>query len=75
MYVDASYADNSGDGTDSRAVLRQDMSLPLVLGGTAVSWKSSKQKVVACSTAESEYIAAYEASREAICLRRLLTDF
>ena len=70
-YVDASYADNYGDETDNR---RSTTGYVFTLGGTAVSWKSSKQKVVACSTAESEYIAAYEASREAICLRRLLTD-
>jgi hypothetical protein len=70
-HVDASYADNYGDETDNR---RSTTGYVFTLGGTAVSWKSSKQKVVACSTAESEYIAAYEASREAICLRRLLTD-
>jgi hypothetical protein len=70
-YVDASYADNYGDDTDNR---RSTTGYVFTLGGTAVSWKSTKQQVVACSTAESEYIAAYEASREAICLRRMLTD-
>jgi hypothetical protein len=70
-HVDASYADNYCDETDNR---RSTTGYVFTLGGTAVSWKSSKQKVVACSTAEPEYIAAYEASREAICLRRLLTD-
>jgi hypothetical protein len=30
--------------------------------------------VVACSTTESEYIAAYTATREAICLRRMLIE-
>ncbi|GKE04010.1 hypothetical protein Tco_1396028 [Tanacetum coccineum] len=37
-----------------------------LLNGGAVTWKSSKQDTVADSTCESEYIAACEASKEAI---------
>jgi hypothetical protein len=55
-HVDASYADNYGDETDNRR--RSTTGYVFALGGTAVSWRPSKQRVVACSTTESEYIAA-----------------
>jgi hypothetical protein len=41
-------------------------------GGTAISWKSSKQKLVATSTNHSEIFALYEASRECVWLRRMI---
>jgi hypothetical protein len=41
-------------------------------GGTAMSWKSSKQTLVATSTNHSEIIALYEASRECVWLRRVI---
>ena len=40
--------------------------------GTAISWKSSKQTLVATSTNHSEIIALYEASRECVWLRRMI---
>ena len=40
-------------------------------GGTAVSWKSCKQTLVATSTNHSEIIALYEAARECAWLRRM----
>ena len=46
----------------------------LTLNRGAVTWKSSKQETVADSTCESEYIAAIEASREAIWLKNFLGD-
>ncbi|GJX42209.1 retrotransposon protein, putative, ty1-copia subclass [Tanacetum coccineum] len=51
--------------------LRNTKDMLLVYGGEeelrgAVTWKSSKQDTVADSTCESEYIAACEASKEAI---------
>jgi hypothetical protein len=42
------------------------------LGSTVVSWFSRKQKSVALSSAEAEYMAASQASCEAIWLRKLL---
>ena len=45
-----------------------------MLANGAVSWMSKKQATVALSTAEAEYIALSAATREAIWLRRLLTD-
>ena len=37
-----------------------------LLGGAAVSWSSRKQKSVSLSSCEAEYVAACEATREAI---------
>ena len=44
------------------------------LGSAMISWSSRKQSSVAQSTAEAEYIAASAASREAVWLRKLLSD-
>jgi virulence-associated protein VapD len=41
-------------------------------GGTAISWKSLKQTLVAIFTNHSEIIALYEASRECAWLRRVI---
>nr|ABA98087.1 retrotransposon protein, putative, Ty1-copia subclass [Oryza sativa Japonica Group] len=41
-------------------------------GGTAISWKSSKQTLVATSTNHSEIIALYEASHECVWLHRMV---
>jgi hypothetical protein len=41
------------------------------LGSAMISWSSKKQGSIAQSTAEAEYIAASNASREAVWLRKL----
>jgi hypothetical protein len=42
--------------------------------GTPISWKSTKQTIVATSTNHSEIIALHEASRECIWLRSLISN-
>ena len=44
------------------------------LGGGAVIWRSIKQSSIADSTIEAEYIAACEAAKESIWLRKFCTD-
>jgi hypothetical protein len=44
------------------------------LGSGMISWYSRKQKSVALSSAEAEYMAANQASCEAIWLRKILAD-
>lgn len=45
-----------------------------LVDGGAVSWASKKQELVTLSTAESEYVAATHAAKEAIWLRRLIAE-
>jgi hypothetical protein len=44
------------------------------LGSSMISWSSRKQSSIAQSTSKAEYIAASVASREAMWLRKLLSD-
>lgn len=44
------------------------------LGSTSISWMSRKQKSVALSTAEAEYIAASLLSCEVVWLRKLFSE-
>lgn len=42
--------------------------------GAAICWESRKQMTIALSTAEAEYVAMSEAAREAIFLKRLISE-
>lgn len=44
------------------------------IGSKIISWSSKKQKTIALSSAEAEYIAATDAACEAVWLRRILGD-
>ena len=44
------------------------------LGGGAISWKSVKQSCITDSTMEVEYVAACEAAKEAVWLKKFLSD-
>nr|GEW66968.1 retrovirus-related Pol polyprotein from transposon TNT 1-94 [Tanacetum cinerariifolium] len=37
-----------------------------------VDWKSAKKSIFATSSAEAEYIAAFDASKEAVCVRKFI---
>lgn len=66
-YSDSDYA---GDVTTRKST----SGIVFTLAGGAISWASKRQSVVAMSTTEAEYIAASDATKEAIWLRRLLND-
>ncbi|WVZ68640.1 LOW QUALITY PROTEIN: hypothetical protein U9M48_017559 [Paspalum notatum var. saurae] len=44
------------------------------LGGCPISWQSQKQRIVALSTCEAEYVAAATACCQGVWLRRLLQE-
>ena len=66
-YVDA---DHAGDICDRKSY----SGYVFLLGGAPISWESKKQKTVALSSAEAEYIALSEACRETIFLKRLYAE-
>jgi hypothetical protein len=39
-----------------------------MLGGNPVTWQSQKQKIVALSSCEAEYVAATTAACQGVCL-------
>ncbi|XP_042019082.1 secreted RxLR effector protein 161-like [Salvia splendens] len=67
-FCDSDYASNR----DNR---RSQTGYVFTLNGTAISWKSGLQHVVALSTTEAEYMAMTEAVKEAIWLKGILEDF
>ena len=63
-------ADWGGDQVDRRSTT----GFAFLFGGGAVSWSSKKQRTVALSSTEAEYMAATQATKEAIWFRRLLKE-
>ena len=66
-YSDANWITGSND-------VKSTSGYVFILGGGAVSWKSSKQICIARSTMESEFIALDKAGEEAEWLRNFLED-
>ena len=66
-YTDASFQTDVDDSKSQSGYV-------FILNGGAVSWKSSKQEVVAQSTTESEYVAASEAAKEAVWMKKFISD-
>ncbi|KAG8482959.1 hypothetical protein CXB51_022006 [Gossypium anomalum] len=66
-YTDASFQTDKDDS-------RSQSGFVFCLNGGAVSWKSSKQSTVANSTTEAEYIAASEAAKEAVWIKKFITE-
>ena len=66
-YTDASFQTDRDDS-------RSQTGYVFILNGGAVTWKSSKQSVVAQSTCESEYNAASDAAKEAAWMKKFITD-
>ena len=44
------------------------------LGGEAISWRSVKQSCIVDSTMEVEYVATCEVAKEAVWLKKFLSD-
>jgi len=66
-YVDA---DHAGDQATRRSMTRYIFAL----NGTAVTWASKRQGIVALSICEAEYIAMAEAAKEVLWLRTFLRE-
>ncbi|KAK1660779.1 hypothetical protein QYE76_048938, partial [Lolium multiflorum] len=66
-YTDASWNTDPDDSKSQSGYV-------FILNGAAVSWSSSKQCTVAKSSTESEYIAALEASSEAVWMKRFIVE-
>ena len=66
-YTDASFQSDKDD-------CKSQSGYVFTLGGGAVSWKSSKQETTADSTTEAEYIAASEAAKEAVWIKKFITE-
>ncbi|KAD2804168.1 hypothetical protein E3N88_37545 [Mikania micrantha] len=66
-YTDASFQTDRDDS-------RSQTGFVFTLKGGAITWKSSKQTVVAQSTTESEYIAASDAAKEAAWMKKFIAD-
>ena len=66
-YSDSDWAGDVGDRKSTGGFL-------FLLSGAPICWKAKKQTIVALSTTDAEYVAASEACREAVWLRRLIKD-
>jgi len=67
VYSDADYAN---DPTDSRSV----SGYVVIFCSGAIAWRSKKQQLVATSTTIAEYYALFEACREVIWLREVISE-
>nr|GEW29104.1 retrotransposon protein, putative, Ty1-copia subclass [Tanacetum cinerariifolium] len=65
-YTDAGYLTDADD-------LKSQTGYVFVLNGGAVDWKSAKQSIFATSSAEAEYIAAFDASKKAVWVRKFIS--
>ena len=66
-FVDSDWGGNSEER-------RSTSGYAFIFAGGAISWNSKKQPTVALSTTEAEYMAATQATKEAIWLRRFLEE-
>ena len=66
-YSDAAFQTDQDDS-------RSQSGFVFCLNGGVVSWKSSKHETVADSTTESEYIAASDAAKETVWIKKFVTE-
>nr|GEV31566.1 hypothetical protein [Tanacetum cinerariifolium] len=65
-YIDAGYLTDAND-------LKSQVGYVFVLNGGAVDWKSAKQSIFVTLSAKAEYIAAFDASKEAAWVRKFIS--
>nr|GFC57235.1 hypothetical protein [Tanacetum cinerariifolium] len=65
-YTDAGYLKDVDD-------LKSQTGYVFVLNGGAVDWKSTKQSIFATSSVEAKYIAAFDASKKAVWVRKFIS--
>ncbi|GKC86181.1 hypothetical protein Tco_1141898 [Tanacetum coccineum] len=65
-YTDAGYLTDADN-------LKSQTGYVFVLNGGAVDWKSTKQSIYAASSTDAEYIIAFDASREAVWIRKFIS--
>jgi hypothetical protein len=66
-YSDADFAGDKDDRKSTSGYV-------FTLAGGAISWRSSKQTIVASSTMYAEFIACYEATGQALWLKKFIPD-
>ncbi|GJX59794.1 hypothetical protein Tco_0291184 [Tanacetum coccineum] len=66
-YTDAGYLTDADD-------LKSQTRYVFILNGGAVEWKSTKQSIFATSSTDVEYIAAFDASKEAVWIRKFIFE-
>nr|GEV26721.1 hypothetical protein [Tanacetum cinerariifolium] len=64
-YTDAGYLTDADD-------LKSQTGYLFILNGGAVNWKSTKQSIFKTSSTDAEYIAAFDASKEAVWIRKFI---
>jgi transposase InsO family protein len=66
-YVDSAFADDKDN-------YHSTMGFTFLMNGAAVSWQSKKQRGIATSTVEAEYVAFHLAAQHALWLQQLLWE-
>ncbi|GJS47393.1 retrotransposon protein, putative, ty1-copia subclass [Tanacetum coccineum] len=64
-YTDAGYLTDADD-------LKSQTGYVFLLNGGAVDWKSTKQSIFATSSIDAKYIAAFDASKEAVWIHKFI---
>nr|GEW94170.1 retrovirus-related Pol polyprotein from transposon TNT 1-94 [Tanacetum cinerariifolium] len=64
-YTDVGYLTDADD-------MKSQTGYVFVLRGGVVAWKSTKQTIFAASSTNAEYIAAFDASKEAVWIRKFI---
>ncbi|GKB75431.1 hypothetical protein Tco_0942326 [Tanacetum coccineum] len=64
-YTDVGYLTDAND-------MKSQTGYVFILNGGAVDWKSTKQSIFATSSTDTQYIAAFDASKEVVWIRKFI---